>query len=380
VARLAEEDFDLIASPTSRAAMHATALMSGVAVAQEHWFVSPSSGRAIPRIEPWSNLWINWDWALYAYRVWTWGGGWQVVPAPALIAPGETWTPQSGVAVQADPRAWVVYEPFGQHSWRSDFAFIHSLWEAYFGYALANNDMNRVCEKQGRGQMALEFPTTTDKAARDEYIDKLLDVGSEGIFPLEQFGTDVEGKVSGYKLSPFAWPATGFDIVNGTKESNAASITIRILGHNTQGETKGSAGAGGGAAAGSLIRGDIRVGDTLKESTYLAKVLGDWAEVNFGDRSLAPRLKYVTEEPMANVQAGQTANFVGTSVDALQRHGVDTPELLRRFQMPLRPEALAPDFKPEPPPAKGEATKPTDPESSVESTATSTPTKAKEPA
>jgi hypothetical protein len=361
-----EEDFLLMCPPPAREEMHAGGIMSGVRLAQKHWYFDSGRGRWIPRAEPFNTQWVKWDWAAYAYRVWTWDGGWQLVPSPSVTVPSEGWSPtaSAGGMKLAHPRSWVVYEPYGAHGWRSDFALVSSLWEPYFGYALANNDQNRICEKQGRGQLVWKYPKSTDKEARDTYIQGLLDVGPEGVFPLEQYGGAGSASYetpANMELEPFAWPATGYDIVAGTKSDNGGDITIRILGHNTSSETKGATGTQGGAQSGTLIRGDIRVADTMKENTWIVQVLRDWAEVNFGDPELAPRLKYVTEEPMANVAAAQTVNFLGTSVDSLDRHGVDTPELIRRFQLPLRPDAQGAGFKPAPPPAKSSSQPPTAP-------------------
>src|SRR5579864_4140746 len=90
-----EEDWNLMAPATARAQMHRGGLISGVQLAQRHWYTSPSSGRAIPRIEPYHNMWVQWDWTLQAYRVFTWLDGWRIVPSPALMAPGEKWSPRS---------------------------------------------------------------------------------------------------------------------------------------------------------------------------------------------------------------------------------------------------------------------------------------------
>ena len=307
-----ETDWPLIASPAARAQLSTWGWFMGVSMAQKHWYVAPTTGRSIPRIEPYNPMWTNWDWSVYAYRVWTWNDGIRIVPSPSLQVPGEPWQPAPGLSNYGadDPRLWVVHEPYGVNSWANDLNFIHSLWEDYFGYALANNDMNRVCEKQGRGQMVLKYPKSTDdkgNTTRDALIEALLNVGSEGIFPLEQYGRDVEGDTHGYELEPFAWPATGYDIVSGTKQSNGDAIAGRITGHNTSGETKGATGTQGGAQTGNLIRGDIRVDDCGNEKhTIEQQVLRDWAEANYGDPDLAPVMVYAVGSTLPRSSASPT--------------------------------------------------------------------------
>jgi hypothetical protein len=355
---LEEEDFSLIAPATARAQMHAGSLMSGVKLAQKHWFISQSSGRQIPQVEPWSNIWAMWDWATWAYRVWTWDAGWRLVPSPSLMVPGEKWKPTVGSypgLEQDDPRVWVVSEPFGPNSWSADpgMALLYSLWEPYFGWALANNDANAVCEQQGRGQRLLKYPkvSANEKPRQDEYINGLINLGSNAVIPLEQQGIDVEQQTHGYELEAFEYPANGWTIIEGVRDANANLIYGRILGHNTQGETKGAAGAGGGAHTGAEVRADIAVADTLREFRWLYLVLRDWAAANYGDPGLAPIPLYDVDEPITNVQAGQTAQFISAALAELDRFGVDTSEYLRRARMPLRLEAQAPGWKPPPKPA-----------------------------
>lgn len=346
-ARDIETDFALIAPPTARGQMHRWGLIQGVKVAQRHWYVA-ASGRAIPKIEPYSTQWLIWDWSMWAYRLMTWRDGWRLLQSPALSVPGEPWSPMTGATGMEpdDARLWSIYEPYGVHSWRDEQNLLHSLWEVYFGHALANNDMNRVCERQGRGQTKLYYPRGVDKTSRDEYIDSLLTVGPEGIFPLERGQNPEDGEGSGYDIQAMEWPATGFDIVKGTKASNADEIAILILGHATMQQTNGAS-VGASAATGNMIRGDKAIGDTLRESSWIYPLLRDWAEVNYGDPDCAPIPAYVIEEPSANVAAAQTSQFVSVSLPTLEHYGVDTVEFLRRFNFPL---VDSPPRNPGPPP------------------------------
>jgi hypothetical protein len=347
-ARDIETDWPLIAPPTARAQMHRWGIISGVKPAQRHWFVS-ASGRAIPANRALLDAVVSVGLVELGVSHLDVGRRYSARSVAVALRPRRVVDSVSpGTRMEPDdPRLWTVYEPFGVHSWRDEQNLLHSLWEPYFGHALANTDMNRVCEKQGRGNMVLDFPRGTDEATRDEYIGKLLDVGAEGIFPIEKGGPaeDLHSRAD-YDLRPFEWPAGGWEIVKGTKSSNADEIAILILGHATMQQTDGAS-VGASAKTGNLIRGDIAIGDTLKETSWTYPLLRDWATANYGDPDCAPIPGYVVEEPMANVAAAQTAQFVSVALPVLEHYGVDTVEMQRRFNFPLVDN---PPTKPGPPP------------------------------
>jgi hypothetical protein len=328
------EDFPLIAAPATRKQIAKWGLNLGVAFAQKHWYRSTSSGREIPRLETYHPQWALFDWALRAYRIWTLDG-WVIVPSPALQVPGEPWQPTyAESSSDADsPRRWVVHEPFGQHSWRD--GLVHAAWRPWLGHEYANRDMSRSSEKLGLGIVKLKYPKSIDKTALNLLIQKIRTIGSEGVLPVEQY-LEESGQAS-YDVEPFEFSGTGFEMIQGTKESNATDIAVLYLGHNTTAETKGAS-VGASAQVGNLIRGDIRVGDCENEgATLVGQVLGDWAEVNYGDRGNAPIPDYVTDPPSENQAAALTLFNVSNAIDKLRAAapGIDFDELLNRFQVPM---------------------------------------------
>lgn len=330
------EDWPMMAAPATRKQLSRWGLLLGVGLGQKHWYVSPSSGRAIPRVETYHPQWVMWDWSLRAYRVWTLDG-WVTVPSPSLTVPGEQWKPPLGATGQADSlRGWVVHEPFGQHSWRE--AMVHAGWRPWMGHEWSNRDQSRASEKLGLGALKLKYPKTTDKGALTLLMSSLRRLGSEGIIPVEQYGPAEQGRPS-YDVEPFEWTGTGYDIIRGTKESNASDLAVLFLGHNTTAETKGAS-VGASAQIGNLIRGDIRVGDTYNEwATFYGQVVSDWAEVNYGDPGLAPVPIYVTNPPSENQAAATTLFNVATASQILASRftGIDVTELLNKFRIPMLP-------------------------------------------
>lgn len=329
------EDWPLMVSAASRKQLYKWGLLLGVGFGQKHWHRSPTTGRRIPRLEVYHPQWALWDWYTRSYRVWTLDG-WSLVPSPSLSVPGEAWTPMFGTGsglVPEDPHRWVVHEPFGQHSWRE--ALVHALWTPWLGHNLANRDMSRGSEKMGLGIVKVKYPKTTDKGALELLISKMRRLGSEGVLPVEQQAPD--SPQASYDVTPFEWTGTGFDIIRGTKESNAADIAVLVLGHNTTAETKGAS-VGASAQVGNLIRGDIRIGDTWNEwATLYGQIVRDWAEVNYGDPGNAPVPIYVTDAPMENQSAAQTVFTLSQAIEKLRLSapGIDFDELFNRFRVPL---------------------------------------------
>jgi hypothetical protein len=340
------EDWPLIASSATRYQLTQWGLTLGVAFAQKHWYVSPTSGRAIPRLEVWHPQWCLWDWGLNdrrgAYRIWTLDG-WEIVPSPALQVPGETPTPSSPYPF-ADPRRWVVHEPFGTESWRQ--GLVHAIWASALGWQFADSDMSALCEKQGVGGFKLKYPRTTEAKGPNGEISPtsslgmlmtaLRATGRRPVFPVEQYNA-VE-RLANYDVETFEWSGVGFDIVKGTKESKALDLGVLILGHNTT-VSSTTAGASAGANVGNLIRGDLRVGDCWNEcATIRQQVLGDWAEHNFGDRCYAPVGIYITDAPMVNQPAAQTLLTFSQAVQILRAQGVPDDaieQLFSLFQIPV---------------------------------------------
>lgn len=347
-ARDIEEDWPQIMSAAAMAQLHLWGELLGVGFGQKHWHVG-ASGRALPRLEVFHPQWGLWDWALRdrrgAYRVWTLDG-WQIMGSPAEMVPGDV-VEASDVGSVADPMLWVVHEPYGAKSWRR--GMVHSLWRPWLGYEMATADEGRACEKQGRGNLLLKYPRSSDgntsgqnpqdpNSPLGRLMGYLSNLGSESVIPVEQYAP--EAGVPSYDVESFDWGKVGWDVLSGALVDFGNRLTISILGHATMAQTQGAS-VGASAATGNLIRGDIRVGDCRKiAETVRSQILRDWAAVNYGDPSVAPIPRPVTEEPMANVAAADTLVKVAGALAQFraQAPGVDVTALLNRFQIPMLPD------------------------------------------
>jgi hypothetical protein len=329
------EDWPLIATAATRKQLSGWGLDLGVGFAQKHWYESPTSGRAIPRLEVYHPQWAVWDWGSRSYRIFTMDG-WAVVPSPSLMVPGQAWQPMSppGGNYFADSlRRWVVHEPFGQHSWRH--GFVHSSWDPWLRNTWGNRDLARGSEKLGIGIVKVKYPKSSDKTALNALIGGVRSIGSEGVLPVEVYPEN--GPNASYDVAPFEWSGNGVDWVTRSREASASELAILYLGHNTTAETKGAS-VGASAQVGNLIRGDIRISDCMNEqATIYLQVIRDWAEVNYGDPGVAPIPVYVTDPPGENQAAAQTLLNVSLALGNFDKSvkGIDKTQLLNRFRVPM---------------------------------------------
>lgn len=336
-----QDDWPLIISPPVRKQLAEWGLFQGVGFAQKHWYQSKRSGRLIPRVEVYHPAWTSWNWGPRLYQVWTQGGT-QWVPSPSLKLPGEPWTLPtvdiiaSGSPV-SNPLQWVVHEPFGQHSWRR--GLIHSTWSPWLAHEYARTDMTRASEKLGLAMLKLKYPKVEkDAASLIQLMSALRNLRSNGVIPVEQRQDGLN-----FDVEALEYGGTGYDIIHRTKDSNATDLAVLWLGHNLTTEAKG--GSYAAANVGDLIRGDIKTDDASAENATLSdQVIGDWAQLNFGDRELAPRAVYETDPPALNLTAAQTLQAVSLAVSQLANSriadGIDYEALMNRFRIPVGPTGI----------------------------------------
>jgi len=351
------EDWPLIATAAARKQMSKWGILLGVAFAQKHWYESPTSGRLIPRLEVYHPQWGLWDWGSRSYKIFTMDG-WAVVPSPSLLVPGQTWQalmPPGGNYAADSLKRWVIHEPFGVHSWRE--GLLHAAWDPWLRNTFGNRDLARGSEKLGIGIVKVEYPKSTDKTALNYLIGGIRTMGSEGVIPVEVYPDQNPQMMKSYDVKPFEWSGNGVDWVSRSREAAASDLAILVLGHNTTAETKGAS-VGASAQVGNLIRGDIRVSDCANEqATVYLQVIRDWAEVNYGDPSVAPVPMYETDPPDQNQAAAQTLLNLSLALANFDKSvkGLDKSELLNRFRVPQQAGGVsdAPPPAPAPAPAPG---------------------------
>jgi hypothetical protein len=319
-ARDMREDWPFMAPSPQRKQQAKWGLLLGLALAQRQPFDSPTSGRRLFRMRPYWPGWSYWQWYQDVYKIQVRGGGLVDVPSPS-----DTLGTTAG--------AWIVHEPFGEHSWRE--GLMHALWRIWWGHDLAFRDMNRASEKYGIGSIKMKYPSGREADA-DKLRTGVRGAGSEAVVPLPQYPD--QGEHAGFDLTPLEFSGgAGFEIIERTLNAAAISMAIVLLGHNLTTEVKG--GSYAAADIGNDIRIDKKVDDTDAEwATLRPQLAQPWALENYGDPEVAPRAIHVTDPPAVNKAMADTYAQLGIAIRELSiLTGVDTDALCERFQLPMKP-------------------------------------------
>jgi hypothetical protein len=331
------EDWPLIASAPMRKQFAKWGLMLGLGLGQRALITSPLTGRQIFKLFPYWPGFATWQWAMQAYQVQTMDAGITLSASPS-VSPQSLSLAYSTMKPPSES-AWVVSEPFGTNSFRD--ALIHAAFRPWFGHDYAMRDQARASEKSGIGMLKVTIPRGSGaehKAAVAQLTNSLQGaLGSEGVVVTEDQGDGLKQNVE-----PLEFNGTGFQVISDTLNSNAVAFAILLLGHNLTTEIKGG---GSYAAAGvaDYIRDDIKTEDSATEWGVFGPQLAEpWAELNYGDPSLAPRAIYVTDSPAVNLQRAQMSLAVGQAAAQLRANipRVDLVALADEFELPLLDDSV----------------------------------------
>lgn len=349
-AKAMEEDWRRIAPTAAREQFNSWGLLLGSSFAQPAWFTDQSTMRQIPHLRVWHPYSCQWWDTDQAYRVQPYGTEAVKVKSPAITDDLDL------------TDGWIVHEPFGPNGWRR--GYLISCWYSWLGHELARRDALRVAEKVGQGIALADIPNTADTKAAADFRNGVRNMGSGGVVPCEELE---DGRK--FNLRPFEWNASnGAAVVDSVMAAMAIDIIILFLGGNLQTEVKG----GGSYAAVSgqaEVRADYLAADAEAENDTLHRqAFRPWAEANFGDPDLAPIREVVSDPPGKDQAAAQVAVSVSQAIDSLARNGVDIPQLLERFRLPLSAAGItqvvvpdmpappiAPEAQPDDEPAQGNA-------------------------
>lgn len=322
-----EQDWQHIISTATRDQANRWGLLLGVNFAQPHWYLDPSSGREINRIEVYDPSAVWWDDFRWTYVVRTRDSGSIDVPSPAVSSPDEL------------SQDFIVHEPFGKRSYLE--GYVVSAWYPWLGNNLTSRDRLRSSEKVGDGNLIAEIPHGADKVAALDFATGLKNMKGGAVIPAEVGVPTRGGQPASFGVKPLEWNAgNGYQVVDSATAATAVDLVILFLGGNLQTEVKG----GGSYAA---IDGQMRVTagyidkDAKAEThTLYHQVVRRWAERNYGDPELAPLRDVVADPPEADKDAAQILNLVSQSIANIRRDApeVDIRALLDRFRLPLLAE------------------------------------------
>lgn len=271
-----------------------------VGLAKVEWEVR--DGMSIPRITPWHAQWVRYDWSSKSYKVLT-------------ENMGEIELPRFDLNPRGDGN-WLLWTPYGYQTSGLRRAMIRWLGEAFIMRRWNQADWANYNEVHGKPTKIAYVPS--GHKGQDDFFDDVDGAGSGSTIKVPR-SLDVSGKDTGYGYGLVEALARTWDTFKTFKEALDSGIAIGVLGGNLATETKE------GSFAASREQTPVRI-DRLRKDARLQKclriqVLSHWAERNFGDPKLAPRVRFEVEPPEDETEEGAAYQALGTGVKALKDAG-----------------------------------------------------------
>lgn len=236
---------------------------------------------------------------------------------------------------------WVMFSPYGRFR-----PWAHGLWRGTARWCLlksyAEDDWGRHSEKASL--LVAETPMGTDATLRRELAADLYGIGRNAAL----------APPPGVKLALLEAKANTRDLYLAQVEAANTAIAVSWLGQNLTTEVKEGSFAAAqvhGRVEGQRIRGFAE----FESTTVREKVLTRWAELNYGNRELAPWPIRNTDVPEDGKVVAEIMKLRAESFDAMRKVGViiDAEAWFGRGKVEIleikEPEPPAP-----PPPKPGE--------------------------
>lgn len=228
---------------------------------------------------------------------------------------------------------WVLFAPYGRFR-----PWAHGLWRGTSLWCLlksyARDDWGRHSEKAST--IVAETPMGSTTTLRKELADDLYAIGRNAVV----------APPGGVKLTLLEATANTRDIYLAQVEAANTAIAVSWLGQNLTTEVKEGSFAAAqvhGRVEGQRIRGFAE----FEATTIREKVLTRWAELNFGNRELAPWPVRDTQVPEDGKVVAEIAKLRADAFTSMRTAGViiDAEEWFTRGQI-----KIVEIKEPEPPP------------------------------
>lgn len=229
---------------------------------------------------------------------------------------------------------WVLFSPYGRFR-----PWAHGLWRGISRWCLlksyAKDDWGRHSEKAST--IVAETPMGSSGPLRKELAEDLYSIGRNAVV----------APPGGVKLTLLEATANTRDIYLAQVEAANTAIAVSWLGQNLTTEVKEGSFAAAqihGRVEGQRIRGFAE----FEATTVREKVLTRWAELNFGNRELAPWPVRDTQVPEDGKVIAEIAKLRADAFTSMRTAGViiDAEEWFTRGQI-----KIVEVKEPEPPPA-----------------------------
>jgi hypothetical protein len=291
-------------------------LMLGIGVGELVW--ETTADKWTPTLRVWHPQFLTWHWKEGVYKLRT-ADGFVTLPSPE----------QQGGRLDGK---WVVWTPYGyRDGWRR--ALLRPLAMLYLCRQWAYRDWAQYNEKHGNPTDVGFVPEGAPPEEKGLLADMLAGRGANAAIILPRG----ENEHQSYDVKLLE--ATGNSYQSFKEQINKleTDIAVAVLGQNLSTEVKEGSRAAAEVHDGVRLvkrREDARIGRCLRE-----QILTHWAEHNFGDPELAPRVCYEVDDPEDDLTEVQTMEGVGAAILTLRSAGlaVDAEAMADRFGVPLLP-------------------------------------------
>lgn len=296
-------------------------VMLGFSLCQIHW--EYEDGIQWPRLEPWDAQWSYYDFNLKCYRVQVREGG------ILHVNPGD--------------RKWCLFlSGTEEDSWLS--GAIRPLGLLYLLGQVSWIDWANFNERHGNPLLLAKIPAGAkgdleNSDANKRFVNQLKNIKKAGVVQLPQHKEGI--KELSYALELLESKNNSWETFEEFKASINIAIAIVLLGQHLTSET----GNVGSQALGRIHENTLQSlweSDTDILSSHLqAQVLSHWAEINFGDKNLAPKPYWDATPPPDQalelkgirdlLESAKIAKELGQPVNL----PLDFVALAKKYNMPL---------------------------------------------
>ena len=249
------------AGPANLSSLDRWAVMIGFGPAQLLW--NMSGEYAVPEIHPWHPRYTYYHWTYRVYVAIT-------MDTLAPIIPGDG--------------HWVLHAPHGEYrGWMNGAMRAVAPWWLARNYAL--RDWARYSERHGLPMVKAKAPAVGDPIQQASWRQQLSQLGQETVIHIPQ---NVDQRMS-YDVDLLEARDTAHEGFRMLIQACDMEITLALLAQNLTSEVKE------GSFAAARVHADVRqalleADARALETTIYQQVARPFAELNFGDAELAPRV------------------------------------------------------------------------------------------
>jgi phage gp29-like protein len=270
-------------------------LMLGASVSQIVW--DTVDGTWTPRLVPWDMEQVRWDWTKRRFVTTTVDGQDIDLPRPDEQPYGDG--------------HWFVFCPRGvAKGWLN--GMVRSLGELYIMRRWNYRDFARYCEKLGLGIIKGIVPADAKEDEIDDFARDVANIGNEAAVFCPQDETG-----HGYDLGMVEAVGRGWEAFQAFKETIDRDIAVRVLGQNLTTEISDN-GSRAASQTHDLVRLDKALEDAQLGEAFTRQLLSWWAQYEYGDRALAPLVKYHVEPATDLAKEAGGLKILGDALIALK--------------------------------------------------------------